>query len=103
MKVYLDDMRECPWPLAWWVHSKTAEEAIDLLKTGEITEIDLDHDLGTSLTGHDVLVWIEKEFYTNPDFKLPKIRIHTNNPYAHKAMMMCVKRLEKARIERKNI
>src|SRR5439155_2676500 len=46
MKVWLDDRRSpYPDPDSWtWV--RTPAEAIELLKTGEVTEISLDHDLG---------------------------------------------------------
>lgn len=43
MKVYLDDERAAPdgWTRVYW-----PEEAIELLKTGAVHEISLDHDLG---------------------------------------------------------
>lgn len=47
MRVWLDDIRPVPPDFDKWV--KTAEEAIDLLRTGEVTFISLDHDL---LPGH---------------------------------------------------
>ena len=60
MKVYLDDNRPCPegWTLVRW-----PEEAITLLKTGEVTEISLDHDLGDDErgTGNDVVLWVEEQ------------------------------------------
>ncbi len=39
-----------------WV--KTADAAIARLKSGGVVFISLDHDLGTTATGHDVAVWI---------------------------------------------
>jgi len=43
MKVYLDDERKTPdgWRRVYW-----PEEAIELLKSGDVKEISLDHDLG---------------------------------------------------------
>ncbi len=43
MKVYLDDERTTPegWYRVYW-----PDEAIELLKTGTVTNISLDHDLG---------------------------------------------------------
>ena len=43
MKVFLDDERIPPGD---WVLVRWPEEAIDLLKTGKVSEISLDHDLG---------------------------------------------------------
>ncbi|KZN68262.1 hypothetical protein N473_07500 [Pseudoalteromonas luteoviolacea CPMOR-1] len=43
MKVYLDDERQTPkgWKRVYW-----PLEAIELLESGEVSEISLDHDLG---------------------------------------------------------
>jgi hypothetical protein len=44
---------------------QTPEEAITLLKTGEVELISFDHDLGLieedgrEQTGHDIILWIE--------------------------------------------
>jgi hypothetical protein len=43
MKVYLDDERPVP---DGWIGCKTPSEAIELLKTGQVETISLDHDLG---------------------------------------------------------
>ena len=42
MKVYLDDVRQAP---EGWVRTYTVAETIELLKTGEVVELSLDHDL----------------------------------------------------------
>src|SRR5438309_1594271 len=54
MKLWLDDIR--PTPDDTWTWAKTVPEAIDLLKTGEVTYASLDHDLGDTflkLTAHE--------------------------------------------------
>jgi ABC-type uncharacterized transport system fused permease/ATPase subunit len=62
MKVWLDDLREAP---QGWVHVRSPEEAIALLRSGKVEELSLDHDLGLvdqngrEITGYDVLTWIE--------------------------------------------
>ena len=61
MKVWLDDKRTAP---AGWVHVRTPEGAIELLRGGAVEEISLDHDLGLDVggreqTGYDVLLWLE--------------------------------------------
>ena len=92
MKVYLDDVRVAPdgWVRTWW-----PAEVIALLKTGDVTEISLDHDLGAHFgrpdsvkkerTGYDVLLWIERAVILD-GFKPPVIQIHTANPVAEERM-----------------
>ncbi|WP_180140139.1 cyclic-phosphate processing receiver domain-containing protein [Desulfoluna butyratoxydans] len=84
MKVYLDDERETPrdWKRVYW-----PEEAIELLKTGKVEEISLDHDLGDDDhgTGYDVILWIEEAVYTT-DFQAPVIKVHSANPSAREKM-----------------
>lgn len=85
MKVYLDDERETPegYTRVFW-----PEEAIELLKTGDVTEISLDHDLGDDEhgTGYDVVVWIEEQVYLN-NFKPPIIKVHSANSSARDKML----------------
>jgi hypothetical protein len=53
MRVYLDDQRK---PGGDWVVTQTVAQTIELLKTGEVSELSLDHDLGeddTIGTGYD--------------------------------------------------
>jgi Cyclic-phosphate processing Receiver domain len=65
VKVWLDDRRP-PYPdPKTWVWVKTPAEAIELLQTGTVTELSLDHDLGLTdgereVTGYDVVTWIER-------------------------------------------
>ena len=68
MKVYLDDERSMP--RFFDTHVKTAKEAIDLLKTGEVTHISLDHDLGVGYednTGCTVAKYIEQAAFRRLD------------------------------------
>jgi len=84
MKIYLDDMREPPvgWRLVRW-----PEEAIELLKTGKVTHISLDHDLGDDErgTGYDVLLWIEEQTSLS-GFQPPVITVHSANVSARMKM-----------------
>lgn len=99
MRVWLDDVR--PEPPGWlWV--KTPKAAIELLKTGHVTEISLDHDLqlehyrGENLegTGYDVLTWLEMELGLGRwDHEIPVIHIHTRNPVGWKRMMLARERI----------
>lgn len=59
MKLWLDDVRSMPAGYDVW--AKTADEAIEYLKTGQVTEISFDHDLGLDKSGYDVAKWIEEQ------------------------------------------
>ncbi len=93
MKVYLDDERETPagWHRVYW-----PEEAIELLKTGKVEEISLDHDLGDDEhgTGYDVVLWIEEAVYTS-NFKAPVMKVHSANPSAREKMELGIKSIMK--------
>jgi len=84
MKVYLDDERKTPegWARVYW-----PDEAIALLKSGDVTEISLDHDLGDDErgTGYDVVLWIEEAVITQ-GFKPPVMRVHSANSSAREKM-----------------
>lgn len=84
MKVYLDDERATPngWTRVYW-----PSEAIELLKSGQVTEISLDHDLGDDErgTGYDVVLWIEEQVALHR-FVPPKIAVHSANVSARARM-----------------
>ncbi len=93
MKVYLDDERQTPdgWVRVYW-----PEEAIDLLKTGKVKEISLDHDLGDDEhgTGYDVVLWIEEAVITQ-GFTPPSMGVHSANPSARDKMELGIKSILK--------
>lgn len=93
MKVYLDDIRKPP---AGWKLVKWPDEAIKLLKTGQVKEISLDHDLGDDErgTGYDVVLWIEKQVVINK-FNPPKIKVHSANVSARKKMELGIKSIKR--------
>jgi len=93
MKVYLDDIRI---PTKDWTLVKWPNEAIKLLKTGKVTEISLDHDLGNDRKGmgNDVILWMEEKVITS-SFIPPKIHIHTANSSARSKMEKGVKSILK--------
>ena len=87
MRVWLDDIREPP---EGWTWVKTAPECIELLKTGQVTHISLDHDLGTDHcvspnNGYDVAKWIEEAAY-NKSIPMISCRLHTQNAVGRKSM-----------------
>lgn len=91
MKVYLDDVRKTPdgWVRVYW-----PDEAIKLLRTGKVTHISLDHDLGDDDrgTGDDVVTWLQKQVYINK-MKPPIITVHSDNGPAIKKMRQGIERL----------
>lgn len=90
MKIFLDDVRDAP---PGWHFALTATDCIELLENfGDmIEEVSLDHDLGPiNEDGYDVLLWIEEQVRTNPDYKLPKLYVHSMNPVAARRMQMAI-------------
>lgn len=87
MTLFLDDTRE-PWKKGYigatW--AKTAAEAIEILKTGNVTLASLDHDLSAEATmglkvpddetGYAVVCWLE----AHPAFwPVQGVRVHSLN------------------------
>ncbi len=94
MRVWLDDVRVMP-AQSFTVHVTTAAEAIDLLATGRVEAISLDHDLGPAEagTGYDVAKYIEENAYHG---RLPKLEwaIHSANAVGRKNMERALLRAE---------
>lgn len=82
MRIWLDDLRPAP---DGWYHCRTAEEAILLLGSGDVTAVSLDHDLGTPLSGYEVACFIERGAFEGT---LPRIvcHVHSQNPEGAKRM-----------------
>lgn len=94
MRVWLDDLRDKPGEFD--VHVRTAHKAIELLRTGEVVEISLDHDLGDEVngTGYDVASWIEEQaFHGN----LPKLKwhIHSQNNVGAERMLAALQNADR--------
>ena len=84
MKVFLDNERPTPegWQRVYW-----PDEAVALLKSGQVAHVSLDHDLGNDDrgTGYDVILWI-KQAVALEGFNPPKIKIHSANSSARAKM-----------------
>lgn len=89
MKIYLDDERETPdgWTRVYW-----PSEAIELLTSGQVIEISLDHDLGDDErgTGYDVVLWIEEQVILH-GFVPPQISVHSANVSARAKMELGIR------------
>lgn len=96
MKLYLDDERIPP---DGWVLVATPEAAIETLKTGNVTHLSLDHDLGLlqsdgqiddGRTGYTVLQWLEEavvtQGFTPPEF----MQVHSANPAGARKMELAI-------------
>ena len=92
MKVYLDDERTTP---DGWHRVYSPNEAIDLLQTGDVTEISLDHDLGDDDrgTGYDVVLWIEEQVALH-GFVPPVMKVHLANVSARTKMENGIRAIE---------
>jgi hypothetical protein len=89
MKVYLDDERIAP---EGWVQVHWPDEVIKLLRTGAVTHLSLDHDLGDDQrgTGYDVLLWIEQEVALHNFAPPAEINVHSANPAGRKRMLAAI-------------
>lgn len=84
--LWLDDIREPErFGHAGWTWAKTADEAIELLKTGRVRRASLDHDLSidqmlqyhdNEKTGYDVVCWMEENNVWPPE----GTKVHSMNP-----------------------
>jgi hypothetical protein len=99
MKVFLDDERATP---EGWIRVYWPSEAIELLKTGAVQELSLDHDLGDDArgTGYDVILWIEEEVVLR-GFSPPKIAVHSANAAARERMLAGIRAIE-GHVRRRN-
>lgn len=84
MKIYLDDERKPP---EGWILVRWPDEVIEHLKSGQVTHVSLDHDLGDDNrgTGYDVILWLEEAVVTQ-GFAPPIIQVHTANVSARAKM-----------------
>lgn len=83
MKLWIDDIRDMPADFDVW--AKNYEEAVSALKTGKVTQVSFDHDLGDAraFTGYDIARWIEEQSYLG-NFKKVSWDIHSANPVGRK-------------------
>lgn len=80
LRVWLDDVR--PKPAGFDIHVRTAEAAIELLKTGDVSYISLDNDLGEGYTeGREVAKFLERAAFEETLGKV-EFDSHSSNPVA---------------------
>lgn len=83
----MDDVRPTP---QGWVRCYWPEEVIDLLKTGKVIQLSLDHDLGDiendQRNGYAVLLWLEEQVVTQGFIPPETISVHSDNSSAREKM-----------------
>jgi NAD+-processing family protein with receiver domain len=105
IRLWLDDIR-VPDLFGYfgWHWAKTASDAIDCLRTGQVVQASLDHDLTPEQTmgnlygqirtdgqksGYDVVLWLEQ----HPQFWPPEgVRVHSANPAGKARMEVVIKK-----------
>ncbi len=91
MKVFLDDIRI---PYEGWNQIRTVDEVIALLENGQVTDLSLDHDLGSCDTksGYDLINWIEKKVMLE-DWIPPNLYCHSMNPIGKDKIQLVIDRI----------
>ena len=95
MRVFLDDIRDTP---EGWVRAYTVPELIDIFRkyASEITELSLDHDLGSDQkSGYDFMRWLESQVFANKFDSIPKIGFHTANPVGREQMELVLDSIQR--------
>lgn len=91
MKVFLDDVRS---PYEGWNQIRTIEEVIALLENGLVTDLSLDHDLGScdSKSGYDLVSWIEEKVMKE-NWVPPNLYCHSMNPVGKDKIQLVIDRI----------
>jgi hypothetical protein len=97
LRVWLDDRRPAP---QGWVHVRTPEGAIDLLRAGGVEGLSLDHDLGLDVgarerTGYDVLLWLERAVAEGRIRPPRLISVHSGNVGAVRRMELAIESIRR--------
>ena len=87
MKLWVDDLRPAP---AGWTWAKSFQEAVDLIESGAVDEISLDHDLGDQgtpeRTGYDVALVLAERAVNG--LAVPAIAsVHSANPVGRERIL----------------
>lgn len=96
MKLWLDDIRRLPrlkpGAASDWVLAHSVNEAIEIMKSGEVTFASLDHDLGLYYdqggNGIKLLDWMAE----NNIWPTDGISVHSANPVGVKQMIALIDR-----------
>jgi hypothetical protein len=79
VKLWVDDLRTPPD--ATWTWATTAPEAVNLLRSGDVTAMSLDHDLGDDGDTKMIVYWLAHELHIGgADYWPDEVRCHSQNP-----------------------
>ena len=83
-------------PPPGWIQARWPDEVIEYLKSGLVTDLSLDHELGDDQhgTGHDEIIWIEEAVVTE-GFRPPSITVHSANRPSRQRMMSRVAAIQR--------
>ena len=93
LKLWVDDIRPAP---EGWIWAKDYSEAMIYIRTGNVSQISLDHDLGESSekTGYDIACQIEALSHSG---QIPPMAwsVHSANPIGKKRIISALTSAEK--------
>src|SRR3954464_2719878 len=97
IRLWLDDDLVDRAAPSGWTHVTTTAQAIELVDSGRVIELSLDHDLGDDERygrGIDVVDFIVEQQEINGRDLWPAdgITLHTANPYGRDAMTRAIRR-----------
>ena len=89
MKVFVDSTLDAP---ADWMIARSATDAIDLVRSGEVQEISVAYDLGDAEggTGQTVILWMEQAVMAG-SFRPPIITVHSARSSTRKTMEQSIR------------
>jgi len=91
--LWIDDERHPP---EGWIWVKTALDAIKALRVCQFDIISFDHDLGDDGgTGYDVLLYLEAQVFSQPNFQCAELRVHSANPVGRHRMQQAIDSINK--------
>lgn len=99
MNLWVDDLRdpreflEADFAIRNFLWVKTIQEAISLLRTGEVYTLFLDHDLGNQYTSALAIVdWMAENWQDSPELWPRFIYVHSANPVGVSNMLRTIER-----------
>ena len=94
MRLFIDDLRDPKdYKIGNVVWVKNYIDAINQIKTGKVTWISFDHDLGQKKTGYDIAKYIEENVH-NGNIPCPEWQIHSANPTGRQNIERAMKNAE---------
>lgn len=89
INVFLDDCRNPPDN---FILAKNASECRVLIQNNDINILSIDHDLGETETGYDLVKWLVEQGLYEPEIYPRVIYLHTANPVGRHNMYQLLMR-----------